>query len=170
MRNTFPMLTYWGVEDFSLLIHSLGCSYLSALGRNLNFWSMAEYPVRLKKNGYGSIRPDTVWWKKPEKDIALLGEFERFEVSNQHKTMAKARNLIKAHKEVGENPRILLLMVWAMAGTDLSSLKTIRSIANSGFQDNGVTVSGIHSSSSFMVAAAVFGVSNGLHRLQGIYL
>ncbi len=105
MNDAFPMLTDWGVEDFSLLIHSLGCNYLSALGRSFDFWSMSEYPVRLKTGKSGSIRPDTVWWTKPEKDVALLGEFERFEPSNKQKIIEKARNLIKAHYEIGESPR-----------------------------------------------------------------
>ena len=39
IAEAFPMLTDWGVEDFSLTIHSLGCNYLSALGRSLDFWA-----------------------------------------------------------------------------------------------------------------------------------
>jgi len=171
IAEAFPMLTDWGVEDFSLTIHSLGCNYLSALGRSLDFWAMSEYPVRLLTNGLGSIRPDAVWWKKPDRDIILLGEFERFDPSNKNKIVEKARNLIQAHHEVGDRPRILVLMVWTMAGTDLSFLKSVQKIANEGFRtNNGKLIPGIGSSSSFMVPAAVFSVSNGLHRLHGVYL
>lgn len=165
------MLTDWGVEDFSLTIHSMGCNYLSALGRSLDFWAMSEYPVRLLKNGSGSIRPDTVWWKKPDREIILLGEFERFDPSCKNKIVEKAKNLIKAHYELGEHSRLLVLMVWTMAGNDLSFLKSVQKLANEGFRaSHGKLIPGIGSSSTFMVPAAVFGVSNGMHRLQGVYL
>jgi hypothetical protein len=171
ISEAFPMLTDWGVEDFSLTIHSMGCNYLSALGRSLDFWAMSEYPVRLLKNGSGSIRPDAVWWKKPDRDIILLGEFERFDPSCKNKIVKKAKNLIKAHYEVGETPRLLVLMVWTMAGNDLSFLKSVQKLANDGFRtSHGKLIQGIGSSSMFMVPAAVFGVSNGMHRLQGVYL
>lgn len=170
MGDAFPMLTEWGVEDFSLLIHSLGCNYLSALGREFNFWAMSEYPVRIKTGESRSIRPDTVWWKKPDKEVILLGEFERFEPSHKQKIIAKARNLIKAHYEIGDGPRILLLMIWAMAGTDLGFLSTIKAMANEGFRDNGVLIPGIGPSTVFMVGASVFVNSNGSHRLQRIYI
>lgn len=171
ISSAFPMLTDWGVEDFSLTIHSLGCNYLSALGRSLDFWAMSEYPVRLLKNGTGSIRPDAVWWKIPDRDIILLGEFERFDPSNKNKIVEKAQNLIQTHYEVGDRPRLLVLMVWTMAGTDLSFLKNVQKIANEGFRTNdGKLIPGIGSSSTFMVPAVVFGLSNGLHRLHGIFL
>lgn len=40
-RSAFPMLTAWGVEDFSHTIHSLGCNYLTAIGREAGFWAMS---------------------------------------------------------------------------------------------------------------------------------
>ena len=171
VAEAFPMLTDWGVEDFSLTIHSLGCNYLSALGRSLDFWAMSDYPVRLLSNGTGSIRPDAVWWKKSDQNIILLGEFERFDPSNKNKVVEKAKNLIQAHYEVGDRPRILVLMVWTMAGTDLSFLESVRKIANEGFRsNNGNLVPGIGFPNTFMVPAAVFGVSKRLHRLHGVYL
>lgn len=171
MAEAFPMLTEWGVEDFSLTIHSMGCNYLSALGRRLDFWAMSEYPVRLLQNGSGAIRPDAVWWEKTDQGIILLGEFERFDPSCKNKIAEKAKNIIKAHYEVGEHPRLLVLMVWTMAGNDLSFLKSVQKLASEGFRaSNGKLIPGIGSSSTFMVPAVVFNVSKGVHRLQGVYL
>ena len=171
-RDAFPMLTAWGVEDFSVTIHSLGCNYLSALGRQLGFWAISEYPVRVTKNGKGqSIRPDIVWWSKPETEVILLGEFERFDPHQKHKLMNKAKNLLQAHHEIGEQPRILLLMTWTMAGTDMSSLDEARTIGHNGFCNaDGFVVPGLGPECAFIVAAAVFGSVNGIHRLQRIHL
>ena len=90
------MLTDWGVEDFSLTIHSLGCNYLSSLGREHGYWAMSEYPVRVSKPGVvSSIRPDTVWWSRPDGNVILLGEFERYIPGQEQKLMEKARNLVQ---------------------------------------------------------------------------
>ena len=50
-KADFPMLTTWGVPDFSHTIHSLGCNYPSALGRHLGFWAISDYPVRVPRSG-----------------------------------------------------------------------------------------------------------------------
>jgi hypothetical protein len=168
-RDTFPMLTDWGVEDFSVTIHSLGCNYLSALGRDLGFWSMSEYPVKLAAHNCSSIRPDVVWWSRPEKHISLLGEFERFSQGQQQKLLAKARNLLLAHYETGEEARLLLLLSWVMAGTDLNVLREITALGHNGFRaDNGKIVPGLSSDSSLIAAAAIFSNNNGRFRLQGV--
>ncbi len=169
-RDTFPMLTDWGVEDFSVTIHSLGCNYLSALGRDLGFWSMSEYPVKLAQNG-SSIRPDVVWWSRPDKHISLLGEFERFGQGQQQKLLVKAKNLLLAHYEVGEKARVLILLAWAMAGTDLNVLREITALGHNGFRaDDGKIVPGLSSDCSLIAAAAIFSNSNGKFRLQGVQM
>lgn len=171
-KEAFPMLTDWGVEDFSLTIHSLGCNYLSSLGRENGYWSMSEYPVRVTKPGGGnSIRPDTVWWTRPDRNVALLGEFERYVPGQELKLMEKARNLVQTHHELGDQPRVLILLAWAMAGTNLNNLKSVRSVAHDGFRtSNGLVVRGIGSKSTFILATAVFGMSAGVHRLLEIKL
>jgi hypothetical protein len=85
------MLTAWGADDFSVPIHSLGCNYLCAIGRELGFWAISEYLVRITTgaNGY-SVRLDVAWWSRPNPDVALLGEFKRFDSSQQ-------RNLERFH-------------------------------------------------------------------------
>lgn len=170
-RKSFPMLTDWGVEDFSVTIHSLGCNYLSALGRDLGFWSMSEYPVRITRDESKSIRPDVVWWRKPERNIALLGEFERFEPGRKQKLADKAKNLLQAHHELGEQSRVLLLLAWALAGVDRGGLDEIRAIGHNGFiNSGGKIIPGVGSDCSFIVAVAVFSSHQGAYTLQRIQL
>ena len=108
---------------------------------------------------------------KGARNIILLGEFERLDPSNKDKVVEKAKNLIQAHYELGDRPRILILMVWTMVGTDLDFLKSVQNIANEGFRTNqGKLIPGIGFPNTFMVPAAVFGVSKRLHRLHGVYL
>jgi hypothetical protein len=157
-KSDFPMLTDWGVEDFSVTIHSLGCSYLSALGRRLGWWAMSEYPVRVSLGATGySLRPDVAWWSRLTPAVALLGEFERFE-PGQRNLVAKARNLLRAHHELGEQPRVLLLVAWAIAGTDLRGMDEVRAVSHDGFRtSDGLVVPGLGVESRFVLVTAVFG-------------
>jgi hypothetical protein len=170
--EAFPMLTEWGVEDFSLTIHSLGCNYLSALGRHMGFWAISEYPVRITTAGSArSIRPDVAWWFKPEANIALIGEFERFDPHQKQKLVGKARNLLQIHHEIGDQARILLLLAWTLSGTDMSVLTEVRALGHNGFRTgNGSFISGLGPGCAFIVAVAVFGAVNGVHRLQRIHV
>jgi hypothetical protein len=166
-KSDFPMLTDWGVEDFSVTIHSLGCSYFSALGRKAGCWATSEYPVRVSTGVTGySIRPDVAWWIRPTPAVVLLGEFERFE-SGERNLIGKARNLLRAHHELGEQPRVLLLVAWTIAGTDLRGLDEVRAVSHDGFRtSDGLVVPGLGSESKFVLATAVFGGPDGRRRLQ----
>jgi hypothetical protein len=74
------------------------------------------------------------------------------------KLVAKARNLLRAHHALGERPRLLLLMGWALAGTDLGDLGPVRAVMASGFRaPDGTPVRGLGRHSTFVLATAVFG-------------
>lgn len=166
-RDTLPMLTTWGVEDFSQTIHSLGCNYLTAIGRALGFWAMSEYPIRTPSAGPGiSVRPDVAWWEQANREVVLLGEFERAEQKNSAKLVDKAKNLLQAHHALGERPRVLVLMAWATAGTNLGDLAAVRSVMANGFRTpTGAPVQGLGLHSRFVLATAVFGEADGRGRL-----
>jgi hypothetical protein len=169
-KNAFPMLTEWGIEDFSVTIHSLGCNYLCALGRELGFWAISEYPVRVTAAANGSsVRPDVAWWSRPTPVVSLLGEFERFDARQQRNLIGKARNLLRAHHELGEQPRVLLLMTWAIAGMDLRGLDEVRAVSHDGFRTtDGLSVPGLGPDSRLLVATAVFGGPENQRRLQAV--
>src|SRR4051812_31230593 len=80
-RSEFPMLTDWGVEDFSETVHSCGMNYLAALGRHSGRWALSEYPIQVAEPVEESsfVRLDAVWWSRPSGQVELLAEFERYE-------------------------------------------------------------------------------------------
>lgn len=161
------MLTDWGVEDFSHTIHSLGCNYLAAVGREAGFWAMSEYPVRVPSSGVQhSVRPDIVWWERSSADAVVLGEFERAEPHKPGKLVDKARNLLQAHHALGERPRLLLLVGWTLSGTKLGDLGSVRTVMTSGFRaSDGTPVRGLGRRSVFLLATAVFGDGEGDRKL-----
>lgn len=162
-RDEFPMLTTWGVKDESICVHSLGCNYLSALGRQLGFWAINEYPVRVSSR---YIRPDIVWWTRPDGSPLLLGEFERFEPGQTSKLVDKARNLMQTYEALERKPEALLLMAWTIAGTDISANSVVRSVAFDGFRTpEGQLIEGLGTEATFVLAHAIFGQSNGQLRL-----
>lgn len=167
-RDEFPMLTRWGVKDESTCIHSLGFNYLAALGRRLGFWAATEYAIRVERS---FIRPDVVWWSRPEGHVALIGEFERFETGQNAKLVEKSKNLMLSYEALGRTPPALLLMPWTFAGTDLSSTYLARGVAHDGFRaDDGRLIHGVGKDATFLLARAIFGETGGLVRLLEVQL
>lgn len=171
-REQFPMLTAWGVEDFSETIHSLGINYLSALGRGAGRWAASEYPVRVERaTGPSHVRIDTVWWSHRTGSAELLAEFERYEASAAKRSLIfdKGRNLLLAHQSLSPAPRLLLLMLWTITGRIPAKITELRSLVNAGFRTtDGLVVPGLDQESKFVIATAVFGKSGGALRLQEI--
>ena len=167
LRDAFPMLTDWGVQDQSVLLHSLGCNYLAALGRHLGFWAINECPFQVV--GGRTIRPDAVWWHRPDQQVTFLAEFERYEAGQDVKLAGKARNLVETYNALTPNPLVVLLLTWVYAGTDLKGARTAGSVAYSGFQ-NGANkwVRGMHKDHRFLHFFAIFGQQNGQSKLLRI--
>jgi hypothetical protein len=167
-RDLFPMLTDWGVRDESVSVHSLGFNYLAALGRRLGFWAATEYPIRV---GRTFIRPDVVWWSRPEGKVSLIGEFERFECGQQSRLVDKAKNLLLSYQALDGAPDVLLLVPWTLAGTNLGENHAARAIAYEGFRaDDGRLVEGLGTNATFVLAHAIFGQSAGQYRLLEVQL
>ena len=166
-RTDFPMLTAWGVEDFSHTIHSLGCNYLTAVGREAGFWAVSDYPVRVAgARANRSVRPDVAWWARPGGEAVVLGEFERAETPAPRQARGKGPQPARSAHALGERPRLLLLVGWALAGTDLGDLGTVRAVMASGYRaDDGTPVPGLEPDSVFVLATAVFGDVDGERRL-----
>lgn len=171
-REEFPMLASWGVEDFSHTIHSLGCNYLSAFGRQRGFWAISDYPVRVSARANGhSVRPDVVWWDRARSEVVLLGEFERVDGRGVAKLIDKARNLLQAHHALGEKPRILLLLGWTLAGTEVGSLESVRAVMHEGLRPTGGrAIPGLKDDSAFILGTVVFGDIGGTRRLVEVRL
>jgi hypothetical protein len=156
MRDSFPMLTDWAVRDESILVHSLGCNYLAALGRNLGFWAINEFPVRVPSEK--TVRPDAVWWTRPDRKVRFIAEFERYTPGQEKKLTEKTCNLVETCQTLHGTPVVALLLGWAMAGTDLAEAAKASAAAFSGFRNqNGDWVPGLCSDHKFLQAFAIFG-------------
>jgi hypothetical protein len=178
-REQFPMVTDWGVEDFSETIHSLGMNYLTSIGKAGGRIAVSEYPIRLFTGQSGPaevpafVGPDVVWWDRVSRRIQLIGEFERCEVNlvRRQALTEKVRNLLLAHRAIGVEPRILLLMLWALSGTQIQAVSEFQSLIRSGFRSpGGVRVAGLDPESRLVVGTAIFAESGGCLRLKEILL
>jgi hypothetical protein len=173
-RSEFPMLTDWGVEDFSETIHSLGMNYLASLGRQHGRWAVSEYPVPvLGEPDTSHVRLDAVWWTRPAGQLELLAEFERYEsgAAKWSIVQEKARHLLLSHYHLPPGPRLLLLVLWALSGRVPSRFDELRELARLGYRTSGNTrVPGVDPESRFMVATAVFAEVEGKLHLREVLL
>jgi hypothetical protein len=173
-RTEFPMLTDWGIEDFSETVHSFGMNYLAALGRHAGRWAVSEFPVQtqgLEEDGF--VRLDAVWWSRPSGQVELLAEFERYEpgVAKWAGIVEKARHLLLCHREMPAGPRLLLLMVWSLSGRVPARLEEVRKLARTGYRSAGNRcVAGVGPESRFLVATPVFVKGEGRLRLREVLL
>ena len=155
MRDSFPMLIDWGVKDESILVHSLGCNYLAALGRNLGFWAINEFPVRVSDK---TVRPDAVWWTRPDRKVTFMAEFERYTPGQERKLAEKTCNLVETCQTMQGTPVVALLMGWTMAGTDLAEAAKASAAAFNGFRNtNGTWIPGLCPGQKFLQVFAIFG-------------
>jgi hypothetical protein len=167
LRDSFPMLTDWAVKDESVLIHSLGCNYLAALGRHLGFWAINECPFRV--SGGNTIRPDAVWWNKDDRQVMLLAEFERYQAGQDAKLQAKAKNLVETYASITPKPVVALLLTWVFTGTDLKGARSAGSVAYNGFAGAGKSwIGGMAGDHRFLHYFAIFGREGGNTKLLRI--
>ena len=173
-RSEFPLLTDWGVEDYSETVHSCGLNYLAALGRHQGRWALSEYPVAVPGlTADGSfVRLDAVWWSRPSGQAELLAEFERYEPGAAKRSLVaeKARNLLLAHQHLPPWPRLLLLCVWAISGRVPDRLDEVRDLARRGFRQSDRWVPGVGTDTRFVIATPVFAQADGRLYLREVLL
>ena len=164
LRAEFPMLTGWGCPTDT--VHSMGLNYLTALGRHFGFWAISEYPVPNLTNlrVARAVRSDVAWFARPEGEVKLLCEFERYDPSagGKIKLREKVENLVIAHHQLSRlQPRILLLIVWTTAGVAITGLTELVFKVRQGFWDNkGNKIPSLPQDSEFIAASFVFSQSS----------
>jgi hypothetical protein len=173
-RSEFPMLTDWGIEDYSETIHSCGMNYLAALGRHHARWALSEYPVAVSNPPADgpSVRLDAVWWSRPAGQPELLSEFERYEPGTAKRSLVaeKARHLLLAHQHLPPGPRLLLLCAWAISGKVPDRLEELRELGRKGFRLADCWVPGVGAESRFVVATPIFAEAGGRLYLREVLL
>lgn len=136
-RELMPILTDWGIKDFSCSIHSLGMTYLTLLGNHLGYVGVAEVPIE-RSGQYANIgndvRSDSIWFNRDRLPI-LIAEFERYSGdSDQSKLESKVKNLLLAHNRWDKKPEYLVLVYWTKGLPSFPNYETLREIINKGFK------------------------------------
>jgi len=139
-----PAWTEWGVRDSGHLVHSLGCTFLTAVGRDLGFSSVSEVPA--PRDGHlahveQAVRSDSVWFERSTRQVVLLAEFERY--TGKQDLSPKVQTLLLAQQRWGCDEGILLLAYWSVGLVSLPDHASLRNIVSGGFSAiGGVRVPG----------------------------
>jgi len=166
IRNEmFPMMTKFGLRDYSETVHTVGVNYITAIGRYIEgVTSLSECPVYpySKMNYYGQVvaesqadygvkvdevRPDSIWYSKEDNRPILICEFERYEKNkrNDLKVKEKIKNLLIAYHQLGGDIPIILFVYWSYAGENPGEIEEYISILDNGFKkSDGSYVRGIN--------------------------
>lgn len=166
IRNEmFPMMTKFGVRDYSETVHSLGLNYITAIGRYIDeIAAVSECPVYPHKDNnvysecvaegletYGDkineVRPDSIWFSKEDNRPILICEFERYEKNKRKdlKVKEKIENLLIAYHQLGGNVPIILFVYWSYAAENPGDIEEYISIFDNGFRkSNGIYIPGIN--------------------------
>lgn len=166
IRNEmFPMMTKFGVRDYSETVHSFGLNYITAIGRYIDgIAAISECPVYPYKekntyseyaadgtgiygNNINEVRPDSIWFSKEDNSPILICEFERYEKSKRKdlKIKEKIENLLIAYHQLGGKVPIILFVYWSYAAETPGDIDEYISILDNGFRkSNGIYVPGIN--------------------------
>lgn len=166
-----PMWTEWGVRDVGHLVHSLGCTLLTATGRDLGFATVSEVPAPRQGvlgNVDQDVRSDSVWFDRSARHVALLAEFERY--SGKQKDLSpKVETLLLAQQRWECPSATLLLAYWSVGLVTLPDHDGLRSIVRGGFlATGGVRVPGNPSARLLFYQFVVRAGQDGLLRLENI--
>lgn len=166
-----PMWTDWGVRDVSHLIHSLGCSFLTAIGRDLGFASVSEVPAPRDgglANVEDDVRSDSVWYDRTSRRVVLVAEFERY-AGKQKDLSPKAETLLLAQQRWACPAATLLLAYWSVGLVSLPDHDSMRKIVRDGFKaTGGVHVPGNPRATVVFYQCVVREGQDGLLRLEDI--
>jgi hypothetical protein len=155
IRNKlFPMMTQFGIRDYSETVHTVGLNYVTAIGRYIEgVTSLSECPVYPypKTGHYGQmvaesqanyevkvneVRPDSIWYSKEDNSPILICEFERYEKNRRKdlKVKEKIENLLIAYHQLGGDVPIILFVYWSYAGENPGDIEEYISILDNGFK------------------------------------
>ena len=166
IRNEmFPMMTKFGVRDYSETVHTVGLNYITAIGRFVDgVTSLSECPVfpYSERSHYGQmvaesqasyeikvneVRPDSIWYSKEDNSPILICEFERYEKNRRKdlKVKEKIENLLIAYHQLGGDIPIILFIYWSYAGKNPGEIEEYISILDNGFKkSDGMYIRGIN--------------------------
>ena len=169
-KKLFPMMTTYGIRDYSETVHTMGLNYLTAIGRtidgvtaisecpvypyeeinnssiaNMNI-KVADLPGEYKAEREPIVRPDSIWYSIIDNIPLLLCEFERYDNSRlkNGKLKEKIQNLLIAYNQLGRRVPLILFVYWTYPKVTPGDITDYIRIFDEGFlMSNGVRVQGI---------------------------
>jgi len=137
-EELLPMWTRWGVPSVGLSVHSLGVTFITAIGEKLGLASVAELPA--PRPGSTSleddVRSDSVWFERAGRSVVLVAEFERY--AGKEKDLApKVESLLLAHRRWGHARAVLLLAYWTVGLVSLPDHAQLRRVLRDGIDGTG---------------------------------
>lgn len=170
-KELFPMMTNFGVRDYSETVHSLGLNYLTAIGRTIkDVTAISECPVypyendsyitggmdtnikvadesgKYKGGNEPIVRPDSIFYSTMDNQPLLICEFERYDKSRlkNKKLEEKIQNLLIAYNQLGRNLSLILFVYWTYPKITPGDISDYIRIFDEGFvMNNGRRVQGI---------------------------
>ncbi|WP_031517024.1 hypothetical protein [Desulfofalx alkaliphila] len=164
-KRFFPMMTDFGVRDYSETVHTMGLNYLTAIGRTISdTTAISECPVYpyekqtfmaekvAEESGEyhidkkPAVRPDSIWYSTKDNQPLLLCEFERYDNSRlkNRKLEEKIQNLLIAYHQLGGNIPLILFVYWTYPKVTPGDISNYIRIFDEGFtMGNGTRVPGI---------------------------
>lgn len=166
-----PMWTEWGVRDVGHFVHSLGCTFLTAAGRDLGFAAVSEVPAPREgplAHVEEDVRSDSVWFDRTTKRVVLVAEFERY-AGKQKDLSPKVETLLLAQHRWGCENSTLLLAYWSVGLVTLPDHGILRGIVHGGFSAmGGVRIPGNPNARLTFYQFVVRAGQDGLLRLENI--
>jgi hypothetical protein len=150
-RHFFPMLSGFGIRDYSDTVRSFTLNYLTAIGRRVpGLTAISEYPVfpnsKFNARDYREVKLGSVWFEKINNRPLLVAEFERYEdIPGKSKSFReKLEDLLIGFHQLGGLPKIVLFVYWTYPGTNITRVDKLAKILEQGFsQSNTSLVSGV---------------------------
>lgn len=166
-----PMWSDWGVRDGGYLIHSIGCTFLTAVGRDLGFAAVSEVPaprLGILGNVDQDVRSDSVWFDRLTRQPALIAEFERY-TGKQKDLSPKVESLLLAQQRWECPSATLVLAYWTVGHVTVPDHDGLRSIVRGGFRAmTGVRIPGNPNARIIFHQFVVRAGQDGLFRLENI--
>lgn len=152
-------------------MHSLGCTFLTAVGRALGFTSVSEVPAPREgplAHVEEDVPSDSVWFERSTRQVVLLAEFERY-AGKQKDLSPKVETLLLAQQRWACEEATLLLAYWSVGLVSLPDHGSLRNIAWGGFSaTGGVRVPGNPRAKLVFYQFIVRAGQDGLLRLKSI--
>jgi hypothetical protein len=165
------MWTDWGVRDAGHLVHSLGCTLLTAVGRDLGFAAISEVPAPRAgalAHVLEDVRSDSVWFDRRTRRVTLLAEFERY-AGKQKDLSPKVEALLLAQHRWAADDATLLLAYWTLGLVTVPDHESLRAVVRGGFNAmGGVRVPGNPRAKLVFYQFVVRAGQDGLCRLENI--